>query len=146
MFRYGLTVTSIAIAAALALLWVFLERVHAHDYKRHDLDSWYSSLHRKGLSVPCCSKQDCHTTEAELRDGIWWARLRIPVDRPDGERDWTLGEYVRIPDDLIVRGENGFPIANPEGEAVICHDTAWAGGKISTAGTVVWCFVPGAEG
>jgi hypothetical protein len=93
----------------------------AHDYTRPDLDDWYRSLHRKGLSFSCCSKQDCHTTEAELRDGVWWARLGTPVILPDGRRDWILGDYVRIPDELIVRGENGLPVPNPEGEAVVCQ-------------------------
>jgi hypothetical protein len=32
-----------------------------------------------------------------------------------------LGDYVRIPDELIVRGENGLPVPNPEGEAVVCQ-------------------------
>ena len=68
MFRFILT--SISMAAAAALAWTLLSPAHAHDYKRPDLDKWYSSLHRNGASFPCCSKQDCHAIEADLRNGI----------------------------------------------------------------------------
>ena len=68
-----------------------------------------------------------------------------PIKRPDGRRDWILGDYVRIPDELIVRGENGLPIPNPEGEAVVCHDTIWINGPASAMVAMVWCFVPSSE-
>ena len=149
MFRFILTSVSMAAAAALALAWTLLKPVRAHDYKRPDLDKWYSSLHRKGASFPCCSKEDCHTTEAELRNGIWWARIGRPIDH-DGRRDWQLGDYVRIPDELIVRGENGLPVPNPEGEAVLCHNIVWRGGnypdELDPVQTTLFCFVPGIEG
>jgi hypothetical protein len=56
------------------------------------------------------------------REGVWWARIGKPVDHQDGSRDWILGDYVRIPDELIVKGDNGLPVPNPEGEAVLCHN------------------------
>jgi hypothetical protein len=117
-----------------------------HDYKRPDLNDWYAGLRRKGLSFGCCSKEDCHTTEAELREGVWWARIGRPVDRQDGNRDWILGEYVRIPDELIVKGDNGLPVPNPEGEAVLCHNIVWkSGNEIDLLNTTLFCFVPGAQ-
>lgn len=128
--------------AGLALNLVLPAR--AHDYKRPDLDNWYSGLHRPGAPYPCCSRQDCHTTEAEIRNGVWWARIGKPIDHGE-HRDWELGDYVRIPDELIVRDERGMPVQNPEGEAVICHDTSWVGGQTSVIGTTVFCFVPGTE-
>jgi hypothetical protein len=64
MFRFILTIASMGVAVALALARTLLVHVHAHDDKRPDLDGWYSSLHRKGLTFGCCSKEDCHTTEA----------------------------------------------------------------------------------
>jgi hypothetical protein len=60
------------IAMSLVSGWTLV-----HDYKRPDLNDWYAGLHRKGLSFGCCSKEDCHPTEAELRDGVWWARIGI---------------------------------------------------------------------
>ena len=75
MFRFILTIASMGVAVALALAWTLLMPAHAHDYKRPDLDGWYSTLHRKGLTLGCCSKEDCHTTEAEVRNGVWWARM-----------------------------------------------------------------------
>jgi hypothetical protein len=145
MFHFGLTVASPAIAAALALISVLILSAHSHDYKRSDLDSWYENLHRptNGFrSTSCCSKQDCHTTEAELRNGEWWARIGKPIDRPDGTRDWELGEYTKIPDELIVRGANGLPVPNEAGEAVICHSFGVVGSKISPAASTIYCFVP----
>ena len=115
----------------------------AHDYRRPDLDDWYAGLQRKGLSLGCCSKEDCHTTEAELRDGVWWARIGKPVDHQDGSRDWILGSYVRIPDELIVKGDDGLPVRNPEGEAVLC---VWMNGnEIDPVNTTLFCFVPGPQ-
>ena len=92
-----------------------------HDYRRPDLNEWYAGLHRKGSSFGCCSKEDCHTTEAQLHNGVWWARIGKPVDHQDGSRDWILGNYVRIPGELIVKGDDGLPVRNPEGEAVVRH-------------------------
>jgi hypothetical protein len=117
-----------------------------HDYRRPDLNEWYAGLHRKGSSFGCCSKEDCHTTEAQLRDGVWWARIGKPVDHQDGSRDWILGNYVRIPDELIVKGDDGLPVRNPEGEAVLCHSIAWMNGnEIDPVNTTLFCFVPGPQ-
>jgi len=140
VFRYGLIV-----AALVALTW----SAHSHDYKRPALDGWYSNLHRKGLKFGCCSEKDCHTTEAELRKGEWWARLGRPVDYPDDRRDWVLQDWVRVPDELIVRGENGLPVPNPAGEAVLCHNIVWRGvnrpNELDPNNTTLFCFVPGIE-
>src|SRR5215469_6923214 len=151
MFRFILTIASMGVAAALALAWALLMPAHAHDYKRPDLDGWCSSLHREGLTFGCCSKEDCHTTEAEVRNGVWWARIGRPVIAPDGvSRDWVLLDWVRIPDELIVRGENGLPVPNPEGEAVLCHSIVWSGverpDELDSINTTLFCFVPGVEG
>jgi hypothetical protein len=99
----------------------------------------------------CCSKEDCHTTEAEVRNRVWWARIGRPVIGPDGvSRDWVLLDWVRIPDELIARGENGLPVPNPEGEAVLCHSIVWRGidrpDELDSINTTLFCFVPGVEG
>lgn len=122
---------------------------YAHDYKRPDLDGWYGSLMRPhvgggfGGGTSCCSKEDCHTTEAELRDGQWWARLGHPVNNAAGERDWVLEDWIKIPDEVIVRGSNGNAIINQAGEAVICHPVIWKDAShLDTKTEVVYCFVP----
>jgi hypothetical protein len=77
---------------------------YGHDWRHPNLDAWYSSLSRPGVSS-CCSKNDRHATDAELRsDGSWWARLGEPVDHPDGQRDWVLLDWVPIDDQAIVKG------------------------------------------
>lgn len=138
-----------ALTIVLALISDFIAPAYPHDYKRPDLDAWYSGLHRKGLTHSCCSKEDCHPTEAELRDGEWWARIGKPIDTWN-HRDWELEDYVHIPDELIVRDDRGMPVTNPEGEAVICHTIVWqgqswmqkGGGVLDAEHTTVYCFVP----
>ena len=78
----------------LVLSTLFATTARTHDYKRPSLDQWYGSLQRPHMSphgggASCCSKEDCHTTEAELRNGEWWARLGKPIDQA-GQRDWEL--------------------------------------------------------
>ena len=128
----------------LVLSTLFATTGRTHDYKRPSLDQWYGSLQRMspyGGGASCCSKEDCHTTEAELRNGEWWARLGKPIDQA-GQRDWELEDWVRIPDEIIVRGPNGNPVTNEAGEAVICHPTVWKNRQLDAAHTTVFCFVP----
>jgi hypothetical protein len=140
----------VCVALILAVIGLLAPgRVHAHDWKRPDLDNWYSNLQATGkgtlsAGTPCCSKTDCHTTEAELRrggkdgKGEWWARLGTPKSNGD----WDLGPWVRVPDEVIVRGPSGNPVTNEAGEAVICHPIVQYQNMIQADKTVVYCFVP----
>lgn len=134
----------------ISLQGIFVTPAEAHDYKRPDLDAFYGSLMKPHTSagysggVSCCSSQDCHTTEAETRNGETWARLGVPHDLPGGQRDWTLDEWVKVPEDVIIREKR-----NEAGEAVICHPTVWKAQsvgephRIDPATTPVFCFLPG---
>lgn len=120
----------------------------AHDQKRPDLDLWYGNLKRPRVSpqqpydMPsCCSKTDCHTTEAEFRGEDWWAR--VGVMRPNG--DWDLRDWVKVPKEAVLQQHD-----NPTGEGVICHSVAWVNNKdgtqtLNTQWVAVWCFVPPTE-
>jgi hypothetical protein len=135
---------------AVTTLAVFSLALHTiiasgHDWKHPNLDAWYSSLSRPGVPS-CCSKNDCHVTDAELRsDGSWWARVGEPVDHPNGHRDWVLLDWVPIDDHAIVRGPDGKPIPNAAGEPVICHNIVWGigGTGIDSKEIDVYCFVIG---
>jgi hypothetical protein len=136
----------IAALAIMALLMILAEirTAHAHDWRRPDLDQWYGSLKRPGVASnawglsSCCSKTDCHTTQAELRGGEWWAR--IGVKRADG--DWDLKEFVRVPPEVVLQRQD-----NPAGEGVICHSITWAMDRnvIDAAASTIYCFVPPSE-
>jgi hypothetical protein len=131
-----LVVTSlIAVFAIGSALW---DAAFGHDWRRPDLDDWYGGLKRPGMITGfagCCSKTDCHTTQAELRDGDWWAR----VGQPRGDGDWTLLDFVRVPAAVVLKHDN------PTGEAVICHSLDWSAERIDPHTVVIWCFVPPME-
>jgi hypothetical protein len=139
-----MTKTALTILACF-LLALYTFRAHSHDRRRPDLDAWYGSLSRPGL-VSCCSKNDCHVTEAELRsDGRWWARLGRPVRSSNGRVDWALIDWVPIDEHLIVKGVDGRPIPNEAGEPVICHNIIWkiGGTEIDVEQINIFCFVVG---
>lgn len=135
----SLSGTGFAACAAVVLLSA---SAWAHDLKRPDLDGWYKGLKRPNVaSSPlqfssCCSSKDCHVTEAELRDGAWWARIGKP--REDG--DWDLLDWVRVPPDVVLKEHD-----NPTGEGVICHSLDWQGETLSATFITIWCFVPPIE-
>lgn len=117
----------------------------AHDWKHPELDGWFSSLRRPappGRSqlgfTSCCSKTDCHTTEAQPRGNDWWAR--VGVRQTDG--NWKLMDWMKVPPDAVLRQQD-----NPTGEGVICHSTSWAmdGRSLDTSSITIWCFVPPSE-
>lgn len=121
---------------------------HAHDRRRPDLDAWYGRLKRPGVDpnsssqlVLCCSRTDCHITDAELRGADWWAR--IGVLNPAG--DWDLQDWVKVPGDAVLQRQE-----NLAGEGVICHSPASgmdaAGRALDAAAVTVWCFIPPTEG
>jgi hypothetical protein len=121
---------------------------HAHDQRRPDLDTWYGKLRRPGVDpnssskiALCCSKTDCHVTDAELRGIDWWAR--VGVLKEDG--NWDLQDWVKVPAEAVLQRHD-----NPAGDGVICHSPASgtdaAGVTLDAAGVTIWCFVPPVQG
>jgi len=73
----------------------------AHDSKHPEFDYWYKGLknpNRKSAVVQdlgCCSRRDCHETEADLRGGHWWAKvgkahIEYGEPKPAGESEHSL--------------------------------------------------------
>lgn len=127
--------------AILALLWATV--ANGHDWRRPDLDGWYGSLRNPHSSshvirdVGCCSKDDCHETEAEMRGNDWWARLG--TRKVSG--DWDLGEWVQVPEEAIL-----FNQSNPTGTAVMCHSMSIdLAGHVTKDRNTVFCFIPPTE-
>jgi hypothetical protein len=119
----------------------------AHDAKRPELDSWYRGLKNPNFNSAvvrggCCSRRDCHETEADLRDGHWWARVgkahieygeqkpasetEDPLDLVYYDVTWELTEWKEVPPEAVLK------TSNPTGSPVICHSTRYE----------IWCFVP----
>jgi hypothetical protein len=144
-FRKATAVFWLALVAFTAL--TYLVKAYAHDWKRPDLDAWYGSLKnpRSGShavqSLGCCSKNDCHETEAEIRGTEWWARLGIKRGL-----EWEAADWVKVPTEAILLNQS-----NPTASAVICHSSNFASGPyghgltIDPKATSVWCFVPPTE-
>lgn len=87
-----------------------------------DRHAWFESLTIPGMPQSrCCGGDDCKATEAELREGTWWARA------PDGA-------WLHIPADRVIHGRG-----NPVGQPVLCAPPNWDSG-----GYYPICFVPGA--
>lgn len=120
----------------------------AHDAKHPELDSWYKGLKNPNFNsavvrdLGCCSRRDCHETEAELRDGHWWARvgkahLEYGEPKPASETEhaldlvyydviWELTDWKEVPTEAILK------VPNLAGSPVICHSNR----------DEIWCFVP----
>lgn len=142
LFGIGILIALILTTMFFVLSAITAHPAHAHDWKRPDLDGWYSGLQATGKGVlasgaSCCSKSDCHTTEAEIRNGEWWARLGVPRQGDE----WELGPWAKVPPEIIVRGPNGNPVPNQAGEAVICHSRTMIGNQIVPQ-SPIFCFVP----
>jgi len=116
----------------LLFLLVFLLPVQAHDPKHHEFDNWYEGLQRPNGMGSCCNIHDCHTTNAEIRQGDWWAQIGMPKD--DGT--WDLLDWVKIPSEVVLQHNN------PTGEAVICHSLQWVGSVFASQAITIYCFIP----
>jgi len=123
----------------------------AHDPRHPEYDSYYRGLKNPNSEsgvvrvLGCCNKKDCHETEAEMRNGEWWAKIgkatvihKTPPprfgDRTAGHYDpsqdeviWELTEWKKVPPKAVIERT-----ANPTGSPVICH----------SAQMEIWCFVP----
>src|SRR5690349_18231959 len=120
----------------------------AHDAKYPEYDLWYRKLKNPNYKsavirdVGCCSSKDCHETEADIRNGHWWARVgklhtRYLGPKPASEAQnafdlvyeeisWELTEWKEVPTEAILK------VSNPTGSPVICHSAIYE----------IWCFVP----
>lgn len=133
-----------ALSAVMIAIFAGLTRAHGHDWKRPDLDNWYGSLKNPHASsnvvrdVGCCSKDDCHETEAEMRGNEWWARLGTRVRTADGQNlEWKPGPWVKVPPEAVLEQHD-----NPTGNAVICHSMVISmDGEIKPETSTVFCFI-----
>jgi hypothetical protein len=109
----------------------------AHDTRHPEFDSWYRGLRnpnfKSGVVRDCCSDKDCHETEADLRNGQWWARLgkphfeygelksssdsQHPLDLVYYDVTWELTEWKKVPTEAILK------TSNPTGSPVVCHSS-----------------------
>jgi hypothetical protein len=142
--------TELVCLAVTAMSLLLARPSMAHDSNHPEYDSWYQGLKNPNLKsavvqdLGCCSKKDCHITEADIRDGKWWARLgeilieygapkssaefEHPLDFVQEGISWELTEWKEVPVEAILQ------VANPTGSPVICHSTYGA--------PEIWCFIP----
>ena len=145
--RWAVLGTAIVAALVLALLAAMLRGASAHDWKRPDLDGWYGSLRNPHSSsstiksIGCCSKDDCHETQAEQRGADWWAKLGHRTHNKDDQIEWVLDSWAKVPAEAILEKQD-----NPTGSAVVCQENSLVYDR-SGAGTrpnpdaKIWCFI-----
>lgn len=140
--KWSALVGLIIFAIAWAMM-AWIDRAHAHDWQKPNLDGWYSSLRRPGMdpnfNFSCCSKSDCHETEAEMRGGDWWARLGRQKT-VEGGLDWELQDWIKVPAEVVLQHQS-----NPTGNAVICHSMVLDPAMHVSQQSTVYCFVPPTE-
>ena len=145
-------VTAVPILCYGFLLCLLLtQQCTAHDTEHPEFNSWYRGLKNPNYKsaviqdLGCCSARDCHVTEADIRNGRWWARVgkphfeygepksasnsQHPFDLVYYEITWELTEWKEVPTEAILK------IPNPTGSPVICHSTIYE----------IWCFIPDNE-
>lgn len=83
----------------LALLLLWLGPATAQP---RDKGEWFKSLKQPGSGGSCCDIADCKKTEADWRDGRWWAVVQ--------------GTWVAIPENTIVTKQYSY-----DGDAYVCH-------------------------
>lgn len=81
-----------------------------------EYSQWMRSLVRPDTGTSCCNFQDCRPTEADFRDGQWWADV--------------LGEWRPIPPEKVVKDPPSI-----DGEAWVC-----------AMNRTIFCFIPPAMG
>lgn len=88
---------------------------HMHLYHADaQQDQWMRSLKRPDTGTSCCNLNDCNPTDAEWRDGQWWAVLR--------------GSWIPVPPEKVLASPLSL-----DGEAWLCA---------SLSSPFVYCFVP----
>jgi hypothetical protein len=140
------------VARLFFLLGLLLAQLSlAHDSKRPEFDAWYKGLKNPKLKsavvqdLGCCSRRDCHETEADLHDGHWWARVgdahieyagpkpaseaEHPLDLAYEDITWELTDWKEVPAEAVLTTHN------PTGSPVICHSAKYE----------IWCFIPDNE-
>lgn len=105
-------VFALAFFAAACLLGAFGAAAHPGDDARAE---WLRGLQTPG-GMSCCNQQDCHPTDAMMRDGQWWVT--------DPTRTWEP-----VPADRVLT------TPNLDGRAVVCR----------TPSGEIRCFVPPAS-
>jgi len=95
-------------SAALLAATAFSLPVHAEG----DRATWFHSLKQPQTGMSCCDVADCHSTQADWRQGGWWAL----VD----------DEWVPVPSNRLLNK------TSIDGQAYVC----------TGPDRLIYCFVP----
>lgn len=83
---------------------------------------WFKSQRSPKTGVSCCDDSDGQQVTEEIREGEYWV-----------SSDVTKGEFIRVPNDIVLKGANVF------GAPVVWW--RYEGGK-----PIPYCYSPGAKG
>ena len=83
-----------------------------HESSAEDRGAWFRGLKQPVTGASCCDISDCRRTEAEWKNGQWWADVQ--------------GEWTPIPQEKLLNK------ASIDGDAYVCSGFARR----------IYCFVP----
>jgi hypothetical protein len=88
-----------------------------------DRGDWFKSLKMPGTKASCCDLGDCHATQADWREGQWWAVVN--------------DEWRPVPQSQVLTSPHSI-----DGSAYVCNGSpSWSiGGEPSKP--PIYCFVP----
>lgn len=135
---------ALLIAFAIVAAWMSLMLASAHAEEKNwahadpKRSAWFKSLTVPGTGGSCCDISDCRRTEAEWKDGRWWAAVAMP----DKTSKWMPIEPGRV-------------LAKPrsiDGEAYVCSSAGSVAGPAFEPGIgaytrpasdpLIYCSVP----
>lgn len=89
-----------------------------------DRGEWFKSLKIPGTKASCCDIADCQSTDADWRNGQWWA----VVDE----------EWRPVPQSKVLTSPNSI-----DGDAYVCVGSpSWSFGGDPQFERPIYCFVP----
>lgn len=86
-----------------------------------DRGAWFKSLKQPGSGFSCCDVSDCKKTDAEWRDGQWWADYK--------------GVMIPVPP------KTEIDVLSLDGSAYLCANPNYSAANGHIPQPTVYCFV-----
>ena len=149
MLRPGVVIVAAFVAVALIMLLFANAQAQNPDTTAHErYHMYYQGWKQPGNGYSCCNANeymdtlqgkihisgDCEPTQAEVRNGDWWARVPAYMVAKGAD------PWIKIPDELVLHERNP---STEEGHLCLREDWSTSRGRTDYTYSVrVLCFVP----